>query len=80
MQYLGCTEAHWKGCKGRKSGCKKHLFRCLFLTSFAEVKCSLCVVGIQALAEMNRWREVLSWVLQYYHEPEHLPPKVLELW
>uniref|UniRef100_A0A8C5JC98 Peroxisomal biogenesis factor 26 n=1 Tax=Junco hyemalis TaxID=40217 RepID=A0A8C5JC98_JUNHY len=47
--------------------------------SFAEVKCSLCVVGIQALAEMNRWREALSWVLQYYHVPEHLPPKVLEL-
>uniref|UniRef100_A0A8B9GMB9 Peroxisomal biogenesis factor 26 n=1 Tax=Amazona collaria TaxID=241587 RepID=A0A8B9GMB9_9PSIT len=45
----------------------------------AEVKCSLCVVGIQALAEMNRWREVLSWVLQYYHVPEQLPPKVLEL-
>ncbi|NXH10342.1 PEX26 protein, partial [Bucco capensis] len=47
--------------------------------SSAEVKCSLCVVGIQALAEMNRWREVLSWVLQYYHIPEHLPSKVLEL-
>uniref|UniRef100_A0A9L0RIT5 Peroxisomal biosis factor 26 n=1 Tax=Equus caballus TaxID=9796 RepID=A0A9L0RIT5_HORSE len=45
-----------------------------------EVKCSLCVVGIQALAEMNRWREVLSWVLQYYQAPEKLPPKVLELW
>uniref|UniRef100_A0A8C2L8N2 Peroxisomal biogenesis factor 26 n=1 Tax=Cricetulus griseus TaxID=10029 RepID=A0A8C2L8N2_CRIGR len=41
-----------------------------------EVKCSLCVVGIQALAEMNRWREVLSWVLQYYQVPEKLPPKV----
>ncbi|XP_054442674.1 peroxisome assembly protein 26 [Pteronotus mesoamericanus] len=44
-----------------------------------EVKCSLCVVGIQALAEMNRWREVLAWVLQYYQVPEKLPPKVLEM-
>uniref|UniRef100_A0A8C6ED87 Peroxisomal biosis factor 26 n=1 Tax=Microcebus murinus TaxID=30608 RepID=A0A8C6ED87_MICMU len=44
-----------------------------------EVKCSLCVVGIQALAEMDRWREVLCWVLQYYQVPEKLPPKVLEL-
>ncbi|KAM5299039.1 peroxisome assembly protein 26 [Ctenodactylus gundi] len=44
-----------------------------------EVKCSLCVVGIQALAEMDRWREVLSWVLRYYQVPEKLPPKVLEL-
>lgn len=47
--------------------------------TFVEVKCSLCVVGIQALAEMNRWREVLSWVLQYYQVPEKLPPKVVEL-
>ncbi|XP_037703001.1 peroxisome assembly protein 26 [Choloepus didactylus] len=45
----------------------------------SEVKCSLCVVGLQALAEMDRWREVLSWVLQYYQVPEKLPPKVLEL-
>uniref|UniRef100_A0A8C5JUL2 Peroxisomal biogenesis factor 26 n=1 Tax=Jaculus jaculus TaxID=51337 RepID=A0A8C5JUL2_JACJA len=41
------------------------------------VQCSLCVVGIQALAEMDRWREVLSWVLQYYQIPGKLPPKVL---
>lgn len=47
--------------------------------TFMEVKCSLCVVGIQALAEMDRWREVLSWVLQYYQVPAKLPPKVLEL-
>lgn len=44
-----------------------------------EMKCSLCVVGIQALAEMDRWQEVLYWVLQYYQVPEKLPPKVLEL-
>ncbi|XP_038597449.1 peroxisome assembly protein 26 [Tachyglossus aculeatus] len=45
----------------------------------AEVKCSLCVVGIQALAEMDRWREVLPWVLRYYPGPESLPPQLLEL-
>ncbi|XP_027806940.2 peroxisome assembly protein 26 [Marmota flaviventris] len=47
--------------------------------TYLEVKCSLCIVGIQALAEMDRWREVLSWVLQYYQVPEKLPPKILEL-
>ncbi|KAL6043276.1 hypothetical protein STEG23_022063 [Scotinomys teguina] len=52
---------------------------CTQIWSVVEVKCSLCVVGIQALAEMDRWREVLSWVLQYYQVPEKLPPKVLEL-
>lgn len=53
---------------------------CFSVVSVVEVKCSLCVVGIQALAEMDRWREALSWVLGYYHVPEKLPPKVLELW
>ncbi|XP_015263895.1 PREDICTED: peroxisome assembly protein 26 [Gekko japonicus] len=47
--------------------------------SSEELRCSLCVVGIQALAEMNRWREVLPWVLQYYQVPAYLPPKLLEL-
>lgn len=47
--------------------------------TMVEVRRSLCVVGIQALAEMDRWREALSWVLQYYQVPEKLPPKVLEL-
>ncbi|KAL8222236.1 UNVERIFIED_CONTAM: hypothetical protein K2H54_075174, partial [Gekko kuhli] len=47
--------------------------------SSEELRCSLCVVGIQALAEMNRWREVLPWVLQYYQIPACLPPKLLEL-
>ncbi|XP_060101781.1 peroxisome assembly protein 26 [Heteronotia binoei] len=47
--------------------------------SCEELKCSLCIVGIQALSEMNRWREVLPWVLQYYQAPAYLPPKVLEL-
>nr|XP_028601371.1 peroxisome assembly protein 26 [Podarcis muralis] len=47
--------------------------------SSEELKCSFCTVGIQALAEMNRWREVLPWILQYYHEPECWPSRILEL-
>ncbi|TKC33756.1 hypothetical protein EI555_021491 [Monodon monoceros] len=34
---------------------------------------------VTALAEMDRWQEVLSWVLRCYQVPEKLPPKVLEL-
>ncbi|MEE6477977.1 hypothetical protein FKM82_011691 [Ascaphus truei] len=44
-----------------------------------QVKASLCVVGIQALAEMERWREVLSWLLQYYRTPQELPDNIMEL-
>ncbi|NWV50985.1 PEX26 protein, partial [Daphoenositta chrysoptera] len=77
--FAAAVERCEAGCDSLGPGPGAPCERCLFLTSFAEVKCSLCVVGIQALAEMNRWREVLSWVLQYYHVPEHLPPKVLEL-
>ncbi|NXM54230.1 PEX26 protein, partial [Illadopsis cleaveri] len=77
--FAAAVERCEAGCDSLGAGPGPGHERCLFLTSFAEVKCSLCVVGIQALAEMNRWREVLSWVLQYYHVPEHLPPKVLEL-
>lgn len=61
-------------------GCRAQPDSCLSVDSVVEVKCSLCVVGIQALAEMDRWREGLSWVLQYYQDPQKLPPKVLELW
>ncbi|XP_075066779.1 peroxisome assembly protein 26 [Mixophyes fleayi] len=44
-----------------------------------EVKDSLGVIGIQALAEMERWREVLPWVLQYYRTPQEMPHNIMEL-
>ncbi|XP_029969295.1 peroxisome assembly protein 26 [Salarias fasciatus] len=46
---------------------------------YAEFKAGFCILGIQALAEMNRWPGVLSWVLQQYDQPEKIPAKVLQL-
>ncbi|XP_066580744.1 peroxisome assembly protein 26 isoform X2 [Amia ocellicauda] len=48
-------------------------FRC------GEVKAALCIIGIQALAELNEWRRVLAWVLQYYGTPEKIPAKIMQM-
>ncbi|XP_053318452.1 peroxisome assembly protein 26 [Spea bombifrons] len=48
-------------------------------TRCEQVKASLCVVGIQALAELERWREVLPWVVQYYRSPQEIPHSVMEM-
>ncbi|XP_074051038.1 peroxisome assembly protein 26 isoform X2 [Macrotis lagotis] len=65
-----CLETCQRGCAMLRAGDPE---------DSEDLKCFLCVVGIQALAEMDRWREVLSWLLQYYQVPEHLPPQILEL-
>ncbi|XP_048887188.1 peroxisome assembly protein 26 isoform X1 [Brienomyrus brachyistius] len=46
---------------------------------YAELKSAFCIVGIQALAELNKWQGVLCWVLQYYGKPEKLPAKILQM-
>ncbi|CAN9508405.1 unnamed protein product [Ophioblennius macclurei] len=46
---------------------------------YTEFKAGFCILGIQALAEMNRWPGVLSWVLQQYDRPEKIPAKVLQI-
>ena len=45
-----------------------------------EVKAGFCILGIQALAELNRWHGVLSWVLQHYERLENIPAKIMQLW
>ncbi|XP_053717415.1 peroxisome assembly protein 26 isoform X2 [Synchiropus splendidus] len=45
----------------------------------SELKAGFCIVGIQALAEMNQWPGVLSWLLQHYEGPESLPARVLQM-
>lgn len=45
----------------------------------AEFKAGFCILGIQALAEMNQWQGVLSWVLQQYEEQEKIPAKIMQM-
>ncbi|XP_036374037.1 peroxisome assembly protein 26 [Megalops cyprinoides] len=46
---------------------------------YGELKAALCVVAIQALAELNQWRRVLAWVIQQYGRPEKIPAKIVQL-
>ncbi|XP_072256084.1 peroxisome assembly protein 26 isoform X2 [Pyxicephalus adspersus] len=48
-------------------------------TKNEQVKASLCVIGIQALAEMDQWREVLPWLFTYYQTAREMPHNVMEL-
>nr|XP_057933055.1 peroxisome assembly protein 26 isoform X2 [Doryrhamphus excisus] len=45
----------------------------------AELKAGFCIVGIQALAELNQWRGVLSWLLQHYKHEEKIPSKIMQM-
>lgn len=44
-----------------------------------ELKAGFCTLGIQALAEMNHWHGVLSWVLQQYGHHEKIPAKIMQM-
>ncbi|KAL7882942.1 hypothetical protein SRHO_G00006000 [Serrasalmus rhombeus] len=44
-----------------------------------ELKAALCIVGVQALAELNQWRDVLTWILQHYGETVKIPAKIMQM-
>ncbi|XP_037099343.1 peroxisome assembly protein 26 isoform X1 [Syngnathus acus] len=44
-----------------------------------ELKAGFCIVGIQALAELNLWPGVLAWVLKHYEHMEDIPAKILQM-
>ncbi|XP_029317770.1 peroxisome assembly protein 26 [Cottoperca gobio] len=46
---------------------------------FGEFKAGFCILGIQALAELNQWHGVLSWVLQQYEHQEKIPAKIMQM-
>lgn len=43
-----------------------------------DIKAGFCILGIQALAELNEWRCVLPWILQQYDQ-EKIPPKIMQM-
>uniref|UniRef100_A0A674A1E4 Peroxisomal biogenesis factor 26 n=1 Tax=Salmo trutta TaxID=8032 RepID=A0A674A1E4_SALTR len=43
------------------------------------LKAALCIVGIQATAELNQWPGVLAWILQHYECPEKIPAKIMQM-
>lgn len=46
---------------------------------WGEVKEGLCILGVQALAELDQWPGVLSWVLRQYERPEEIPAKIMQM-
>ncbi|XP_076862473.1 peroxisome assembly protein 26 [Brachyhypopomus gauderio] len=44
-----------------------------------DLKAALCIVGIQALAELNQWQDVFTWVLKHYSETEKIPAKIMQM-
>lgn len=46
---------------------------------YAELRATFTIIGVQALAELNKWRGVLSWVLQQYGETEKIPAKIIQM-
>lgn len=44
-----------------------------------EFRAGFCILGIQALAELNQWHGVLSWVLQQYEQAERIPAKIMQM-
>lgn len=49
-------------------------------SSRGELKAGFCIVGIQALAELNQWPGVLAWVSHHYEHQEDIPAKILQMW
>lgn len=44
-----------------------------------EFKAGFCILGIQALAELNQWHGVPPWVLQQYEHQEKIPAKLMQM-
>ncbi|XP_056434214.1 peroxisome assembly protein 26 isoform X2 [Gadus chalcogrammus] len=45
----------------------------------AEVKEGLCILGVQALAELDQWPAALPWVLRQYERPEEIPAQIMQM-
>lgn len=46
---------------------------------FEDIEAAFCVLGVQALAELNEWHYVLPWVLLQYEQQEKIPAKIMQM-
>lgn len=53
---------------------------CVSVCRCGELKAAFCIIGIQALAELNQWGDVFSWALQQYEHLENIPAKIMQMW
>ncbi|XP_034529905.1 peroxisome assembly protein 26 [Notolabrus celidotus] len=44
-----------------------------------DLKAGFCILGIQALAELNQWQRVFSWILLQYQDQVKIPAKILQM-
>ena len=44
------------------------------------MKEGLCILGVQALAELDQWPAALPWVLRQYERPEEIPAQIMQMW
>lgn len=50
------------------------------LFRIASIRDSLCLIAIQALAELNRWQEVVPYVTKTYSGMEECPVQIIQAW
>ncbi|XP_069759387.1 peroxisome assembly protein 26 isoform X2 [Narcine bancroftii] len=45
----------------------------------ADIRCSLCAAGLQALAELRQWHRAWDWLLRQYDRPDRIPARLLQM-
>lgn len=48
-------------------------------SKWAEFKAGFCILGVQALAEMNQWQKVLTLIVDQYQDQNQIPAEIMKM-